>query len=73
VSLPESRLIFAVRLLGFLIGGQTQVMFATMPTILPYVKNDKLRGLAVTGATRDPSMPDLPSISKTLPGFDVNN
>ena len=56
-----------------LIGGQTQVMFATMPTILPYVKSDKLRGLAVTGSTRDPSMPDLPSISETLPGFDVKN
>ena len=56
-----------------LIGGQTQVMFATMPTILPYVKSDKLRGLAVTGANRDPSMPDLPSISETLPGFDVKN
>ena len=56
-----------------LIGGQTQVMFATMPTILPYVKSDKLRGLAVTGATRDLSMPDLPSISETLPGFDVKN
>ena len=56
-----------------LIGGQTQVMFATMPTILPYVKSDKLRGLAVTGAARDPSMPDLPSISETLPGFDVKN
>jgi len=56
-----------------LIGGQTQVMFATMPTILPYVKSEKLRGLAVTGASRDPSMPDLPSISETLPGFDVKN
>jgi len=56
-----------------LIGGQTQMMFATMPTILPYVKSDKLRGLAVTGAGRDPSMPDLPSISETLPGFDVKN
>jgi len=56
-----------------LIGGQTQLMFATMPTILPYVKSDKLRGLAVTGATRDSSMPDLPSISETLPGFDVKN
>jgi len=56
-----------------LIGGQTQVMFATMPTILPYVKSDKLRGLAVTGSSRDPSMPDLPSISETLPGFDVKN
>lgn len=56
-----------------LIGGQTQLMFATMPTILPYVKSDKLRGLAVTGASRDASMPDLPTISETLPGFDVKN
>jgi tripartite-type tricarboxylate transporter receptor subunit TctC len=56
-----------------LIGGQTHLMFATKPTILPYVKSDKLRGLAVTGATRDHSMPDLPSMSETLPGFDVKN
>ncbi len=37
------------------------------------MKSDQLRGLAVTGSTRDPSALDLPSISETLPGFDVKN
>jgi tripartite-type tricarboxylate transporter receptor subunit TctC len=56
-----------------LIGGQTQLMFATMPTVLPYVKTGKLRALAVIGSTRSPSLPDLPTVSETLPGFDVSN
>lgn len=56
-----------------LIGGQTQVMFATMPTVLPYVKTGKLRALAVIGNTRSPSLPDIPTVAETLPGFDVSN
>jgi tripartite-type tricarboxylate transporter receptor subunit TctC len=56
-----------------LIGGQTQLMFATMPTVLPYVKTGKLRALAVIGGTRSPSLPDVPTVSETLPGFDVSN
>ena len=56
-----------------LIGGQTQVMFATMPTVLPYVKTGKLRALAVIGNTRSPSLPEVPTVSETLSGFDVSN
>jgi tripartite-type tricarboxylate transporter receptor subunit TctC len=56
-----------------LLGGQTQLMFATMPTVLPYVKAGKLRALAVIGGTRSPSLPDVPTVSETLPGFDVSN
>jgi tripartite-type tricarboxylate transporter receptor subunit TctC len=56
-----------------LIGGQTQVMFATMPTVLPYVKTDKLKALAVIGSSRASSLPDLPTVAETLPGFDVSN
>jgi tripartite-type tricarboxylate transporter receptor subunit TctC len=56
-----------------LIGGQTQVMFATMPTVLPYIKTGKLRALAVIGGSRSPSLPEAPTVSETLPGFDVSN
>ena len=56
-----------------LIGGQTQVMFATMPTVLPYVKTDKLKALAVIGSSRASSLPDMPTVAETLPGFDVSN
>jgi tripartite-type tricarboxylate transporter receptor subunit TctC len=44
-----------------LIGGQTQVMFATMPTVLPYVKTDKLKALAVSTPKRTTSLPNVPT------------
>lgn len=56
-----------------LIGGQTQVMFATMPTVLPYVKTDKLKALAVIGSGRASSLPEVPTVAETVPGFDVSN
>ena len=57
-----------------LIGGQTQLTFATMPTVLPHVRAGKLRGLAVIGATRSAALPQLPTIAESgVPGFSVNN
>jgi len=56
-----------------LLGGQTQISFATMPTVLPHVKAGKLRALAVIGPVRSPALPDLPTISETIPGFEVSN
>ncbi len=57
-----------------LIGGQTAMTFATMPTVLPQVKAGRLRALAVTGAQRSPALPDTPTVAEAaLPGFDVTN
>ena len=57
-----------------LIGGQTQLTFATMPTVVPHVRAGKLRGLAVIGATRSAAAPQLPTIAESgVPGFSVNN
>ena len=56
-----------------LVGGQTSMLFATMPTVLPLAKAGKLHAMAVTGAKRNPAAPDLPAMAETLPGFEVTN
>ena len=57
-----------------LIGGQTQLTFATMPTVVPHVRAGKLRGIAVIGAARSAAAPQLPTIAESgVPGFSVNN
>ncbi len=56
-----------------LLGGQTSMAFATMPTVLPHVRAGKLRALAVLGTTRSPALPDVPTIAESVPGFDVSN
>ena len=56
-----------------LLAGQTSLIFATMPTVLPHAKAGKLRALATIGATRSKAAPDLPTVAETLPGFDVTN
>jgi tripartite-type tricarboxylate transporter receptor subunit TctC len=55
------------------LGGQVQMVFATMPTVLPHVKAGKLRALASLRTQRTRALPDLPTIAETLPGFDANN
>ncbi len=55
-----------------LLGAQVQVMFASMPAALPYIRADKLRALAVTIAKRSDVLPDVPSVSEFLPGFDAS-
>jgi tripartite-type tricarboxylate transporter receptor subunit TctC len=56
-----------------LLAGQTTLIFATMPTVLPYTKSGKLRALATTGTARAAATPELPTVAETLPGFVVNN
>jgi len=56
-----------------LLGGQTSMSFATMPTVLAHVKAGKLKGIAVLGTGRSPAAPEFPALAETLPGFEVNN
>ena len=56
-----------------LVGGQTAMLFATMPTAMPLARAGKLHALAVTGAQRNPAAPELPAMAETLPGFEVTN
>ena len=60
--------------LADLIGGQTQLTFATLPTAIPHVRAGKLKGIAVIGSTRSAAAPQLPTIAESgVPGFAVNN
>ena len=55
-----------------LLSGQVKVMFSTIPPVLGFVRDGRLRGLATTPPKRDPALPDLPTIAKSgLPGYDV--
>jgi tripartite-type tricarboxylate transporter receptor subunit TctC len=54
-----------------LLGGQVQVMFASMSSSIEYARADKLRALAVTAATRSPALPDIPVMSEFVPGYEA--
>ena len=56
-----------------LLGGQVQLMFATLPSVLEHVRAGKLRALGVTTAQRFAGAPDIPTIAEAgLPGYDVS-
>jgi tripartite-type tricarboxylate transporter receptor subunit TctC len=55
-----------------LLGGQIQVAFTEMGTSLGYIKAGKLRALAVTTATRSEALPDIPTLSEFIRGFEAS-
>jgi tripartite-type tricarboxylate transporter receptor subunit TctC len=56
-----------------LLAGQTSMLFATMPTVMPHAKAGKLRALATIGNSRAAATPELPTVGESLKGFEVNN
>ncbi len=55
-----------------LIGGQVQMMFATPASVLQYVRNGKLRALAVTGAQPSSQVPGLTTLANAgVPGYEA--
>ena len=54
-----------------LLGGQVQMMFTSMPTVLAHVKAGKLRLLGTGGTKRSAVIPDTPMVSETVPGFQL--
>ena len=55
-----------------LIAGQVQVMFEPTVSTIAYVRAGKLRALAVTSATRSGLLPDIPTVSESVPGYEVS-
>jgi tripartite-type tricarboxylate transporter receptor subunit TctC len=54
-----------------LMAGQVQVLFDNLPSSAGHIKSGNLRALAVTSATRDPSLPNVPTIAETVPGYEA--
>ncbi|WP_093020101.1 tripartite tricarboxylate transporter substrate binding protein [Variovorax sp. OV700] len=55
-----------------LISGKVDVLFDSLPTGMPHVRDGRLRALGVTTLKRSPLAPELPPIADTLPGFESN-
>jgi tripartite-type tricarboxylate transporter receptor subunit TctC len=57
-----------------LLGGHVQVHVTTAVNMIPLIKNNRLRGLAITGDERLPALPKLPTFGEAgLPAFKSNN
>jgi tripartite-type tricarboxylate transporter receptor subunit TctC len=54
-----------------MMSGRVQVMFDTLSSSIPHIRDGKLRALAVTTATRSEALPDLPTVADTVPGYEV--
>ena len=55
-----------------LLGGQVQVMFDSMPSIIQHIRAGTLRALAVTSAARSSQLPDTPTVGETVPAYEAS-
>src|SRR5262245_17800588 len=53
-----------------LLAGQVQVYFDPIPNSIGYIRAGKVRPLAITSATRSEALPDVPTISEFVPGYE---
>jgi tripartite-type tricarboxylate transporter receptor subunit TctC len=56
-----------------LLGGQVEVLFATLASSIEFIRTGKLRGLAVTTAMRSEALPDLPTVNEFVPGYEESS
>jgi tripartite-type tricarboxylate transporter receptor subunit TctC len=56
-----------------ILGGQVQVMFAAMPSVISHIRAGSLRPLAVTTAARSGGLPEVPTVGEFLPGYEASS
>jgi tripartite-type tricarboxylate transporter receptor subunit TctC len=56
-----------------LVSGQVQAAFDALPEALPHIRTGALRPLAVTTAARAESLPEVPTIGDTIPGYEASS
>jgi tripartite-type tricarboxylate transporter receptor subunit TctC len=54
-----------------LLAGQVQVAVDVVTSSLPHIRSGGVRALAVTTTTRLATLPDVPTVSETVPGYEV--
>jgi tripartite-type tricarboxylate transporter receptor subunit TctC len=57
--------------LAALIAGEVDVFFDNLPSSVGHIRGGRIRALAVTSAQREPSMPELPTVAETVPGYEA--
>src|SRR3954449_3810631 len=55
-----------------MLGGQVQVIFDNMPSIIQHIRSGSLRALGVTTTQRSPQLPDVPTVAETVPGYEAS-
>lgn len=55
-----------------LIGGQVDVLFDNMPSIIGHIRSGSVRALGVTSAGRSPALPDVPAVAETVAGYEAS-
>ncbi|MGB6659278.1 MAG: tripartite tricarboxylate transporter substrate binding protein [Xanthobacteraceae bacterium] len=55
-----------------MLAGQVQVMFDNMPSSIGHIRAGRLRAIAVTTAVREKTLPDVPTVAETVPGYEAS-